>query len=96
MHLLSSEKNIFFNGNMSQVFGTLCCFSSTPFLKQLASHVSAAMLQLKFPGMKFFLTHPRHRNIFFGRFKRFLRSVNERQVITHKKIEKHDGKNVFL
>ena len=45
---------------MSQVFGTLCCFSSTPFLKQLASHVSAAMLQLKFPGMKFFLIHPRH------------------------------------
>ena len=28
------------------------------FLKQLASHVSAASLQLKFPGMKFFLIHP--------------------------------------
>ena len=25
----------------------------------------------------------------------FLRSVNERQVITHKKIEKYDRKNVF-
>ena len=43
MHLLSSDK-IFFNGNMVQVFGTLCCFSSKPFLKQLASHFSAATL----------------------------------------------------
>ena len=42
---------------MAQVFGTLCCFSSNPFLKQLASYVSAATLQLKFPGMKFFLIH---------------------------------------
>ena len=57
MHLLSSEKNIFFNGNMLQVFGTLC-FSSRPFLKQLASHVSDDTLQLKFPGMNFFLIHP--------------------------------------
>ena len=31
---------------MSQVFGTLCCFSSRLFLKQLASHVSAATLHL--------------------------------------------------
>ena len=31
---------------MSQVFGTLCCFSSTPFLKQLASHVSADTLHV--------------------------------------------------
>ena len=45
---------------MAKVFGTLCCVSSKPFLKQLASHVSTAMLQLKFPGMKFFLIHPRH------------------------------------
>ena len=45
---------------MAQVFGTLCCFPSKPFLKQLASHVSAATLQLKFPGMKFFLIHPGH------------------------------------
>ena len=63
MHLLSSDKISFFNGNMAQVF-----FSSKPFLKQLASHVSAATLQLKFLGMKFFLIHPGHWNIFFGRF----------------------------
>ena len=37
-----------------------CCFSSKPFLKQLASDVSAATLQLKFPGMKFFLIEPGH------------------------------------
>ena len=45
---------------MAQVFGTLCCFSSNPFLKQLASYVSAATLPLKFRGMKFFLIHPGH------------------------------------
>ena len=56
MHLLSSEK-IFFNGNMSQVLGTLCCFSSKPFLKQLASYVFVDTLQLKFLGMTFF-SHP--------------------------------------
>ena len=33
---------------------------------------------------------------FFGRFESFLRSVNERQVIAHKKIETYDDKNVFL
>ena len=43
-----------FNGNMLQVFGTLCSFSSIPFLKQLEFHVSANSFQLKFPGMKFF------------------------------------------
>ena len=59
MHLLSSDK-IFFNGYMAQVFGTICSFSSKPFLKQVASHVSAAMLLLKLPGMKFFLIYPRH------------------------------------
>ena len=89
-------ENIFFNGNMSQVFGTLCCFSSRPFLKQLASHVSANTLQLKFRGMKFFLIHPRNWNIFWKVLKFFLHSVNERWVIAHKKIEKYDGKNVFL
>ena len=36
------------------------CFSSKPFLTQLASHISAAILQLKFPGMKLFLIHPWH------------------------------------
>ena len=35
-------------------------FSSRPFLKQLASHVSADTLQLKLQGMKFFLIHPRN------------------------------------
>ena len=34
--------------------------------------------------------------IIFKVLKFFLRSVNERQVITHTKIEMHDGKNVFL
>ena len=55
MHLLSYEKISFFNGDMSQVFETLSCFSS--FLKQVASYVSADTLQLKFPCMKFFLIH---------------------------------------
>ena len=56
MHLLSSEK-IYFSM-------AICCkslehsVSSRPFLKQLASHVSADTLQMKFPGMKFFLIHP--------------------------------------
>ena len=81
---------------MAQVFGTLCYFSSKPFLKQLVCYVSALTLQLKFPGMKFFLIQLGHWNIFFEGFKVFLRSVNERQVITHKKLEKYDGKNVFL
>ena len=60
-----------YNGNMAQVFGTLSFFSSEPFLKQLASHVSTATLQLKFPVMKFFLTHPGHGNIFLEGFKVF-------------------------
>ena len=42
---------------MAQVFEKLCYFSSKPFLKQLASHVSTAAFQLKFLGMKFF-SHP--------------------------------------
>ena len=71
MHLLSSEKNIFFNSDMSQVFGTLCCFSIRPFLKQLASHVSTDTLQLKFQGMKFYLIHPGNWNIFLEGFKVF-------------------------
>ena len=54
MHLLSSD------GNMAHLLGTRCCFSSKPFWKQLAPHVSAATLQLKFPDMKFFLIHPGH------------------------------------
>ena len=73
-----------------------CCFSSRHFLKQLASHVSADTLQLKFLGMKFFLVHPGNLNIFVEGFKVFLRSVNEIQVVAHKKIEKYDAKKVFL
>ena len=42
---------------MLQVFGTLCCFSSRPFLKQLASHVFADTLQLEIPGYEVF-SHP--------------------------------------
>ena len=57
MHLLSSDKISF-----SMAIWCKCleysCFSSKPFLKQLASHVSATTLQLKFPGMKFFLIDP--------------------------------------
>ena len=82
MHLLSSDKIFFFNCNMVQVFGTLCCFCSKPFLKQLASYF-CCYASAEIP--KFFLLHPRHWNIFFGRFKSFLHGVNERQVITHKK-----------
>ena len=52
--MVSSEKKCLFNGGMCQVFG---CFSSRPFLKQLAAHVSADILQLKFPGMKVFFIY---------------------------------------
>ena len=69
MYLLSSEK-IFFNDNMSQVFGTLCCFSR-PFLKQLACHVSADTLQLKFSGMKIFSSILGIETIFLEGFKGF-------------------------
>ena len=76
MYLLVVEKNIFFNSDMSQVFGTLCCFSSRPFLKQLTSLVSADTLQLKFLGVKFLLIHSVNWNIFSGRFLSFLPNVN--------------------
>ena len=35
------------------------------------------------------------KHFFFGKFQSFLHSVNERQVIIHKKMEKYDGKNVW-
>ena len=35
-------------------------FSSKPFSKQIACYVSAPTLQMKFPGMKFFLIQPGH------------------------------------
>ena len=56
---------------MSQVFGTLSCFSSRPFLKQLASHVSTNTLQLKFPGMKFFSSILGIETFFLESFKVF-------------------------
>ena len=65
-----NEKIFFFNGDMLQVFETLWCISSSPFLKQLASHVSVDTLQLQFRGMEG-----------FWKVLKFLRSVNERQVI---------------
>ena len=60
------------------------------FLKQLASHVSADIFQLKFPSMKFFLILGIE-TFFLEGVLSFLRSVSERQVITHKKIEKYDS-----
>ena len=98
-HIILKQKLKLHNTNIKSIFGInnliyfrgiwkihlLTVKLKQPFLKQLASHVSAAMLQLKFPCMKFFLIHPRHWNIFFGRLKSVLCSVNERQVITHKK-----------
>ena len=53
---------------MWQVFG---CFSSRPFLKQLAAHVSADTLQLKFPGMKFFSSIKGTETFFLEGFKVF-------------------------
>ena len=68
----------------TSVWNTRCCFSSKPFLKQLASHVSTATLQLKLSGISFF-SSMLGIETFFGRFQSSLHSVNERQVITHKK-----------
>ena len=42
---------------MLQVFETLCCFSSRPFLKQLASHVSSDTLKAEFTRYEVF-SHP--------------------------------------
>ena len=75
---------------MAQVFWTLCCVSSQRFLKQLASHVSTAMFQLKVPGMKFFLIHPRHRNIFLEGLKVFCVVLMKHRSSHIKKKEKHD------
>ena len=43
-NLIYIKKYLNFNGDMPQVFGTLCCFSSRPFLKQFASHFSTDTL----------------------------------------------------
>ena len=82
MHL-SSEK-IFFAMVICHKCLEHCCFFSRPFFE--ASHVSAGTLQLKFQGMKFFSSILGNWNIFLERFKVF--------CITHKKIEKYDGKNM--
>ena len=82
---------------MVQVFRTLCCFSSKPFLKQL--------LHLMFPpypsaeNLRYeVFSHPSWvlKHFFLEGFKVFLHSVNEIQVIALKKVEKYDGKNIFL
>ena len=70
MHLLSSDKISFSMAIWCKCLEH-CCFSSKHFLKQVASHVSAATLQLKFPGMKFFLIHSWHWSIFCKVFKFF-------------------------
>ena len=53
MHLLSSEKYLF----QRRYVATFTCFSSRPFLKQLASHVPANTLLLEIPGYDVF-SHP--------------------------------------
>ena len=68
MHLLSSEKYLF----QRRYVATFTCFSSRPFLKQLASHVPANTLLLKFPGMTFFLIHPGNWNAFFWKVLKFV------------------------
>ena len=60
MHQLSSDKISFSMAIWSKCLEHSVVFPVNLFLKQLASHISAATLQLKFPGMKFFLIHPGH------------------------------------
>ena len=79
---------------MSQVFGTICCFSR-PFLKQLACHVSADTLQLKFSGMKFFSSILGIETIFLEGFKVFC-TVFMKDKSSYIKIEAYDGKNVLF
>ena len=70
MHLLSSDKLSFSVAIWPKCLEH-CCFSSKSFLKELTSRVSASTLQLKLLGMKFFLIHPGHLNIFLEGFKVF-------------------------
>ena len=58
MHLLSSGKISFSMEICRKCLEHSVVFPVDLFLKQLASHVSAASHQLKFPGMKFLLIHP--------------------------------------
>ena len=58
MHLLSSYKISFSMAICRKCLEHSVVFRVYLFLKQLASHVSAVSLQLKFPSMKFFLIHP--------------------------------------
>ena len=97
MHLLMSDKLSFSMAiwHKTKVWNT-CCFSSKPFLKQLASHVSAATFHLKFPSMIVFLIHPGHWNIFSEGFKVFWVVTKDKVITNKKKIEKHDIKRVHL
>ena len=60
MHLLNSDKISFSMAIWRKCLEHSVFFASKPFLKQLASHVSTATLQLKFLGMKFFIIRPWH------------------------------------
>ena len=57
MHSLSSDTISFSMAIWPKCLERSCCFSSKTFMKQLASHISGATLQLKFLGVKFFF-HP--------------------------------------
>ena len=72
MHLLSSEKISFSMAICRKYLERSVVFPVDFFLKQLVSHVSADILQLKkFPSMKFFLIHPWNWNIFFWQALKF-------------------------
>ena len=58
MHLLSSDKIYFSMAICRKSLEHSVVFPVDLFLKQLASHVSAATLQLKLTGMKVFFIHP--------------------------------------
>ena len=68
MHMVSSEKKCLFNGGMCQVFG---CFSSRPFLKQLAAHVSTDIFQLNSRVWRFFSSIKGTETFFLEGFKVF-------------------------
>ena len=81
------RKEYFWNNQVN-----MCYFSRTPFLKQLAFHVSTNItrvipFQLKFQWcLKFFLIHLGIETfLFLEVFKVFLCSINERYVTAQKK-----------
>ena len=75
MHQLSSKKNIFFN----DLFEATCisCF--------------CRYLSAEIPEYEIFSHQSWELKLFLEGVLSFLRSVSERQVITHKKIEKYDS-----